>query len=132
MKPDHAGVYGMISLVVWTIVLVVSVKYVAFVMRADNQGEGGIMALVALVRELPVKDRRVKAILVAIGILGVALFFGDGTVTPAISVISSVEGLKVAVPGVSSLVVPITVACSRCCSLTSGSGRMPSDACSAR
>ena len=110
MKPDHAGVYGMISLVVWTIVLVVSVKYVAFVMRADNQGEGGIMALVALVRELPVKDRRVKAILVAIGILGVALFFGDGTVTPAISVISSVEGLRVAVPGVSSLVVPITVA----------------------
>jgi KUP system potassium uptake protein len=110
VKPDHAGVYGMISLVVWTIVLIVSVKYVAFVMRADNQGEGGIMALVALVGELPVKDRRVKVILVAIGILGVALFFGDGTVTPAISVISSVEGLKVAVPGVSSLVVPITVA----------------------
>jgi len=110
VKPDHAGVYGVISLVVWTIVLVVSVKYVAFVMRADNQGEGGIMALVALVRELPVKDRRVKAILVAIGILGVALFFGDGTVTPAISVISSVEGLKMAVPGVTSLVVPITVA----------------------
>ncbi|HSO97308.1 MAG TPA: potassium transporter Kup [Solirubrobacteraceae bacterium] len=110
VKPDSAGVYGMISLVVWTIVLVVSVKYVAFVMRADNQGEGGIMALVALVRELPVKDRRVKAVLVAIGILGVALFFGDGTVTPAISVISSVEGLKVAVPGVTSLVVPITLA----------------------
>jgi KUP system potassium uptake protein len=110
VKPDHAGVYGMISLVVWTIVLVVSVKYVAFVMLADNQGEGGIMALVALVRELPVKDRRVKAILVASGILGVALFFGDGAVTPAISVISSVEGLKMAVPGVTSLVVPITVA----------------------
>ncbi len=110
VKPDHAGVYGMISLVVWTIVLVVSVKYVAFVMRADNQGEGGIMALVALVLGLPVKDRRAQAILVAIGILGVALFFGDGTVTPAISVISSVEGLKMAVPGVTSLVVPITVA----------------------
>ena len=77
MKPDHAGVYGMISLVVWTIVLVVSVKYVAFVMRADNQGEGGIMALVALARELPVGDSRIKAMLVAIGILGVALFFGD-------------------------------------------------------
>jgi KUP system potassium uptake protein len=110
VKPDYAGVYGMISLVVWTIVLVVSVKYVAFVMRADNEGEGGIMALVALVAELPVKNRRAKVILVAIGILGVALFFGDGTVTPAISVISSVEGLKMAVPGVSSLVVPITVA----------------------
>lgn len=100
----------MISLVAWTIVLVVSVKYVAYVMRADNQREGGIMALVALVRELPVKDRRIKAILVAIGIIGVALFFGDGTVTPAISVISSVEGLRMAVSGVTSLVVPITVA----------------------
>jgi KUP system potassium uptake protein len=110
VRPDHAGVYGMISLVVWTIVLVVSVKYVAFVMRADNDGEGGIMALVALVQELPVKDRRAKVILIAIGILGVALFFGDGTVTPAISVISSVEGLKVAVPGMTSMVVPITVA----------------------
>ena len=82
MKPDHAGVYGMISLVVWTIVLVVSVKYVAFVMRADNQGEGGIMALVALVRELPVKDRRVKAILVAIGILGVACSSATGRSRP--------------------------------------------------
>ncbi len=110
VHPNHAGVYGMISLVVWTILLVVTVKYVAFVMRADNQGEGGIMALVALVLDLPVKNRRAKVILAAIGILGVALFFGDGTVTPAISVISSVEGLKVAVPGVSSLVVPITVA----------------------
>jgi KUP system potassium uptake protein len=110
VHPNHAGVYGMISLIVWTIVLVVSVKYVSFVMRADNQGEGGIMALVALVLDLPVNDRRAKMILASIGILGVALFFGDGTVTPAISVISSVEGLKVAVPGVSSLVVPITVA----------------------
>ena len=110
VRPDAADVYGVISLVVWTIVLVVSVKYVAFVMRADNEGEGGIMALVALVRELPDGERRAKRILVAIGIVGVALFFGDGTVTPAISVISSVEGLKVAVPGVSSLVVPITVA----------------------
>ncbi len=110
VHPDHAGVYGMISLVVWTIVLVVSVKYVAFVMRADNRGEGGIMALVALVQEQRTDNRRVKLMLVAVGIAGVALFFGDGTVTPAISVISSVEGLKVAVPGVKSLVVPITVA----------------------
>jgi KUP system potassium uptake protein len=110
VKPDHADVYGLISMVIWTIVLVVTVKYVAFVMRADNDGEGGIMALVALVLELPVKDRRAKVVLVAIGILGVALFFGDGTVTPAISVISSVEGLKMAVPGVTSYVVPITVA----------------------
>jgi KUP system potassium uptake protein len=111
VHPNHAGVYGMISLVVWTIVLVVTVKYVTLVMRADNDGEGGIMALVALVEELSARSgRRLKVVLIAIGIAGVALFFGDGTVTPAISVISSVEGLKVAVPGLHSLVVPITVA----------------------
>ncbi|HET9074843.1 MAG TPA: KUP/HAK/KT family potassium transporter [Solirubrobacteraceae bacterium] len=109
VHPNHAGVLGMISLVVWTIVLVVSVKYVALVMHADNRGEGGIMALVALVKDLGDEHRRARGLLVAIGIAGVALFFGDGTVTPAISVISSVEGLKVALPGVSSLVVPITV-----------------------
>jgi KUP system potassium uptake protein len=110
VRPDEAGVDGMISLVVWTIILVVSVKYVTFVMRADNRGEGGIMALVALVQGLPVKGRAVKAALVLLGIFGVALFFGDGTITPAISVISSVEGLGSAAPGVKSFVVPITLA----------------------
>jgi K+ transporter len=109
VRPDVAGVDGMISLVVWTIVLVVSVKYMTFVMRADNRGEGGIMALVALVLGLQVKGRAGKAALVLLGIFGVALFFGDGTITPAISVISSVEGLGSAQPGLKSFVLPVTL-----------------------
>jgi KUP system potassium uptake protein len=86
------------------------VKYVTFVMRADNRGEGGIMALVALVMRLPVKGQGRKAALVLLGLFGVALFFGDGTITPAISVISSVEGLETPAPGLKSFVVPITLA----------------------
>src|SRR6202167_1432471 len=109
VRPNAAGVDGMISLVVWTIILVVMVKYVTFVMRADNRGEGGIMALVALVQRLRVKGRARKMALVLLGIFGVALFFGDGTITPAISVISSVEGLETSAPGLKSFVVPITL-----------------------
>jgi KUP system potassium uptake protein len=99
----------MISLVVWAIVLVVSVKYVTFVMRADNRGEGGILALVAIVLGLQVKGRAGKAALVLLGIFGVALFFGDATITPSISVISSVEGLGSAQPGLKSFVLPVTL-----------------------
>src|ERR1700689_4251119 len=109
VQPDVAGVDGIISLVIWAIVLVVSVKYVTFVMGADNRGEGGIMALVALVLGLRVKGRAGKAALVLLGIFGVALFFGDGTITPAISVISSVEGLGSAQPGLKSFVLPVTL-----------------------
>jgi KUP system potassium uptake protein len=109
VRPDVAGVDGMISLVVWAIVLVVSVKYVTFVMGADNRGEGGIMALVALVLGLQMKGRAGKAALVLLGIAGVALFFGDATITPAISVISSVEGLGSAQPGLKSFVLPVTL-----------------------
>ena len=109
VRPDVAGVDGVISLVIWAIVLVVSVKYVTFVMRADNRGEGGIMALVALVLGLQVKGRAGKAALVLLGIFGVALFFGDGTITPAISVIASVEGLGSAQPGLKSFVLPVTL-----------------------
>ena len=109
VRPDVAGVDGMISLVIWTIVLVVSVKYVTFVMGADNRGEGGIMALVALVLGLRLKGRAGKAALVLLGIFGVALFFGDGTITPAISVIASVEGLGSAQPGLKSFVLPVTL-----------------------
>src|ERR1700691_1660914 len=109
VRPDVAGVDGMISLVIWTIVLVVSVKYVTFVMGADNRGEGGIMALVALVLGLRLKGRAGKAALVLLGIFGVALFFGDATITPAISVISSVEGLGLAQPGLKSFVLPVTL-----------------------
>jgi KUP system potassium uptake protein len=105
-----ANVYGVISLVFWSITLVVSVKYVSFIMRADNDGEGGIMALISLVQGVKLKGRMTKWWLVALGIFGASLFYGDGMITPAISVLSAVEGLKVAAPSVEHLVLPITVA----------------------
>ncbi len=103
-------VYGVISLVFWSITMVVSVKYVTFIMRADNGGEGGIMALTALVQGARVKRNATKLMLVTLGILGASLFYGDGAITPAISVLSAVEGVKVAVPSLHSMVLPITVA----------------------
>ena len=111
VRPTQAGVYGVISLVFWTITIIVSIKYVTFIMRADNEGEGGIMALIALIQRGGVRlDRRAaKAALVALGIFGASLFYGDGMITPAISVLSAVEGLEVAAPSLESLVVPITL-----------------------
>jgi len=103
-------VYGVISLVFWSITMIVSVKYVTFIMRADNEGEGGIIALTALVEGLRFKHPRAKLTLILLGILGASLFYGDGMITPAISVLSAVEGVKVAAPSLSSLVVPITIA----------------------
>ncbi len=103
-------VYGVISLVFWSITMIVSVKYVSFIMRADNQGEGGIMALTALLDGARIKSTAAKLTLVTLGILGASLFYGDGVITPAISVLSAVSGLKVAAPSLGSLVLPITVA----------------------
>jgi KUP system potassium uptake protein len=110
VKPTEAGVYGVISLVFWAITTIVSIKYVTFIMRADNEGEGGIMALIARVQGVALKGRAAKATLVALGIFGAALFYGDGMITPAISVLSAVEGLEVAAPALESLVLPITLA----------------------
>jgi KUP system potassium uptake protein len=104
------AVYGVISLVFWAITIIVSVKYVTFIMRADNDGEGGIMALIALIQTAPAQRRFVAGGLVALGIFGASLFYGDGMITPAISVLSAVEGLKVAAPSLESLVIPITLA----------------------
>src|SRR5579884_3971784 len=101
-----AGVYGVISLIFWALVIVVTVKYAGFIMRAHNRGDGGIMALAALIERRKVAY---GAVLVTLGIFGAALFFGDGVITPAISVLSAMEGLKVAEPGLSHLVVPIAV-----------------------
>jgi KUP system potassium uptake protein len=109
VRPTQAAVYGVISLVFWTITTIVSVKYVTFIMRADNDGEGGIMALIALVQGIALEHRMAKAVLVALGIFGASLFYGDGMITPAISVLSAVEGLEVAAPAMDSLVVPITL-----------------------
>ncbi|MGV1049437.1 MAG: potassium transporter Kup [Solirubrobacterales bacterium] len=110
VKPTETDVYGVISLVFWTITLIVSVEFVILIMRADNDGEGGIMALIALVMGAPLKRGRLKAALIAIGMLGVALFYGDGIITPAISVLSAVEGMKVVEPSLKSMVLPITLA----------------------
>ena len=109
LRPTEDAVYGVISLVFWAITLVVTVKYVLLITRADNHGEGGIMALIALVRGIRVDRRATKMVLVSLGIFGAALFYGDGMITPAISVLSAVEGLEVAAPSIDSLVVPITL-----------------------
>jgi KUP system potassium uptake protein len=104
-----ANVFGVVSLIFWSVMIIVTLTYVTLVMRADNQGEGGVMALITLVRRLGSKSSpRVIAVLSALGILGAALFFGDSMITPAISVLSAVEGLKVVNPSLSELVVPIT------------------------
>lgn len=102
-------VYGVISLIFWSITMIVSIKYLSFIMRADNEGEGGIMALTALL-QARLSKTAATALLVTLGILGASLFYGDGAITPAISVLSAVAGLEVAVPSLSSLIVPITVA----------------------
>jgi KUP system potassium uptake protein len=106
---NQGEVYGVMSLIFWTITMIVSVLYVSFIMRAGDKGEGGIMALTGLLRGAKLKRTAVKAGLITLGILGASLFFGDSMITPAISVLSAVEGLKVAVPSLGSLVLPITV-----------------------
>jgi KUP system potassium uptake protein len=102
-----AGVYGIVSLIFWALMIVVSIKYAGVVMRAHNRGDGGVMALAALIQRRGVGR---TALLVTLGIFGAGLFFGDGMITPAISVTSAVEGLNVATPGLSHLVVPISLA----------------------
>ncbi len=101
------GVYGISSLIFWALIIEVSIKYAGFIMRAHNRGDGGIMALSALIQRRKVPR---AAALVTLGLLGAGLFFGDGMITPAISVTSAVEGLKVATPGLAHLVIPISLA----------------------
>jgi KUP system potassium uptake protein len=106
------NVLGVLSLIVWSLVLVITVKYIAFVMRADNRGEGGILALMALIEP----QRSISAtaykltVTIALGLFGAALLYGDGIITPAISVLSAVEGLEIAAPGLTHYILPITVA----------------------
>jgi KUP system potassium uptake protein len=103
------AVFGLVSLIVWSVTIIVTVKYVWLIMRVDNDGEGGILALITLVsrRAMP-GGRRTKLALAALGIFGASLFFGDSMITPAISVLSAVEGLKVVEPSLEELVIPIT------------------------
>jgi KUP system potassium uptake protein len=111
VQASHDTIFGVISLIFWSLTIIVTLTYVVLVMRADNDGEGGIMALIALIRRRALPGgRRAKVILAALGLFGASLFFGDSMITPAISVLSAVEGVEVAAPSVSDLVIPITVA----------------------
>ena len=105
--PVPAGVYGVVSLIFWALMVIVSIKYAGFIMRAHNRGDGGIMALTALLKRNRVAH---AAVFVTLGIFGAALFFGDGIITPAISVLGAVQGIQVATPSLDHLVVPISVA----------------------
>ncbi len=103
--PAPATTLGALSLVVWTLIIITSVKYVSFAMRVDNDGEGGILALMSL---LGVK-RRHRPVIIAIGLLGAALIYGDGAITPAISVLSALEGLEIATPAFHPYILPASV-----------------------
>jgi KUP system potassium uptake protein len=105
--PNQADVFGVISLMFWSITIVVSVKYVGILMRADNNGEGGVMSLAALAQRLYASRAARAGALLVIGIVGVSLFYGDSIITPAISVLSAVEGLNVTSPAIAHLIIPI-------------------------
>jgi KUP system potassium uptake protein len=104
------AVLGIVSLIFWSLIIVISIKYAALIMRADNRGEGGILALLALISPKRAKQSRRRAIMVVIGLVGATLLYGDGAITPAISVLSAIEGIKVYAPQLEHAVVPLTVA----------------------
>jgi len=106
---NAGNVYGILSLITWALILIVSVKYVAFIMRADNRGEGGIMALLALASRNAKFGSKKQRNIMLLGILGACMFYADGMITPAISVLSAIEGLEVAAPRLHNLIVPITL-----------------------
>jgi len=108
LKISTNNIYGIVSLIIWSITLVLTVKFVGFIMKADNQGEGGIMALVSKIKDSQSNSKYV-GVFIMIGLIGAVLFYGDSTITPAISVLSAVEGLKVAAPLLSSLIIPLTI-----------------------
>jgi KUP system potassium uptake protein len=107
-----ANVYGVLSLVVWALILVISVKYLIFILRADNRGEGGVLALLALILQQQRRDvdKSTKQLVIALGLIGAALLYGDGIITPAISVLGAMEGLEVITPKLTIFVVPATIA----------------------
>jgi len=109
VQATPGDVYGVISLVFWSITLIVSVKYVTIIMRADNHGEGGVLALAALIRRMAGPRSVVTVRVILLALVGASLFYGDSVITPAISVLSAVEGLKVSAPSLADLVVPIAI-----------------------
>ena len=110
--PNVANVYGILSLIVWSLILVVAVKYLVFILRADNRGEGGVLAMLALLlqRQHRAEQRTHRTVLILLGVFGTALLYGDGIITPAISVLGAIEGLEVATPALQPFVVAATIA----------------------
>ena len=111
LQPTPENIIGILSLIFWTLILVICVKYMVFVMRADNKGEGGILSLMALaVRSQHVKDiTRRRWIMTILGLFGAALLYGDGVITPAISVLSAMEGLTIVAPSFEPFIIPLTI-----------------------
>ena len=109
ISANYANVLGILSLVFWSLLIVVTLKFVVFIMRADNKGEGGIMALISLIQRVTRNDFPIRRTLLILGLFGAALFFGDGIITPAISVLSAVEGLEIGTPGLKPFVIPIAL-----------------------
>ncbi|MEI2776955.1 MAG: potassium transporter Kup [Tetrasphaera sp.] len=109
VKPTSEDVYGVISMVFWAITLIVSIKQLMFILKADNDGEGGILSLAYLTRHYVPKNSRRYGLVMVLGVFGASLFFGDSLITPAISVLSAVEGLKVSAPGLEHVILPIGV-----------------------
>lgn len=109
IEPTPANIFGVLSLIFWALIIIISIKYCIFVLRADNHGEGGILALTALATPIKIVSKSERRILVVLGIFGAALLYGDGIITPAISVLGAVEGLNVATPFFTPYVVPLAV-----------------------
>src|SRR3954469_11060047 len=108
METSRGNILGVLSLISWSLIIMVSLKYIAYVLRADNKGEGGILALMAL-SSSNLRKSRAYLPLIFLGVFGSALLYGYGMITPAISVLSAVEGLEIAAPNLEHLVVPITI-----------------------
>src|SRR4030088_344947 len=104
------AILGVVSLILWALILIISVKYALLILRADNRGEGGIVALLALLSARNAQPGTWRAQLLVVGLVGAALLYGDGAITPAISVLSAIEGLKVDAPSLAPAVVPVTIA----------------------
>jgi KUP system potassium uptake protein len=126
IEPFHENVLGILSLVFWSLMIVISLKYAAYVMRADNQGEGGILSLLALLLPHYGREKKISRFVFGLGIFGAALFYGDAMLTPAISVLSAVEGLRIASPVFHDYVIPITLVILFCFFLyqSRGTGRV--------
>ncbi len=109
LTPNAENVYGVLSLIVWALTLVVSLKYIVFVMRADNRGEGGILAMLALILGKDTERKQRRFVLIVLGLFGAALLYGDGVITPAISVLGAMEGLEIVSPRFESFIIPVTI-----------------------